>query len=164
PPEADGAPSSFLAALAGVGLLAEAVPDSLTAAAFERLCHAWPAPPTGAVAEQLREVSVSGREYPAWLALLERLRKARRPTPQRLRELAASGDADTQREAFRAYPDAFAEHGPALFPLPRLLRFAFGNVRVAGVVERHFPREQLVAHLDWVRRRWADAPSVAAAL
>jgi hypothetical protein len=164
PPEADAILSSFLSALAAAGLLAEAVPDSLTAAAFERLCHAWPVPPTGAAAEQLRAATVSGREYPAWLALLERLRKARRPLPQRLRELAASGDADVQREAFRAYPDAFAEHGAALFPLPRLLRFAFGNVRVAGVVERHFPREQLVAHLGWVRQRWADAPSVAAAL
>jgi hypothetical protein len=71
-------------------------------------------------------------------------------------ELATSGSEDDLRDAFRAYPDAFADQGPALFPLRRLLRFAFGNVGVARVVERHFPREQLTAELDWVRQRWMN--------
>jgi hypothetical protein len=81
-----------------------------------------------------------------------------------LRELAHSGGPATLRAAFREYPDAFAEHGPDLLPLRPLLTFAFAHPRVAAILEREVRREKLVAELDWVRRTWQRAPSIAAAL
>jgi hypothetical protein len=158
--------ASFLNCLVQVdaGLLPEAVPDYLPPAAFGQLCDAWPVPLTSATAERLRAVGAPYTERPAWLLLLERLRKARQPVPERLRKLAVSGGQETLRAAFRAYPGAFAGHGPDLFALRPLLRFAFGNSRVARVVEQEVPRPKLVAQLDWVRQTWSHAPSISAAL
>jgi Reverse transcriptase (RNA-dependent DNA polymerase) len=166
PAQNNGVLGRFLAALAGMDttLLLETVPDELRPAPLERLLRAWPAPPAGAAAERLRAVAVPHTERPAWLALLERLRRQRLPVPERLRQLALSGGPQTLRQAFLAYPDAFAEHGPDLFALRPLLRLAFRHVRVARVLEQEVSRAKLVAQLDWVRQEWGHAPSIAAAL
>jgi retron-type reverse transcriptase len=156
----------FLRDLASVDqrLLLSALSDELSCGAFARLCADWPGPLTGAVGERLRAILAVPTGRPAWLALLQRLRKARQPVPARLTELARSGGIDVLRAAFRAYPDAFAESGPLLFALRPLLRFAFAHPRVAHFLEAEVPRATLVAQLGWVRETWAHAPSVSAAL
>jgi hypothetical protein len=98
-----------------------------------------------------------------WKTYVRWLGKQKQSIPPIFLTVLREADVDTVKEAAGFYPGPLAQDVAHRLALRDALCLAFRGPEIAWAVMHSVPRKRLLGELDWVREKWARAPSIAAA-